>query len=146
MVFKVIKNNFLSKKSSILLLISLFLIIFGCKEEQKMTYIYSDSYNNNYSLCDRILEFTPVTSTESSSGIYSKRKGFKLKLTPEYNKKLLAAFCSAVENKGGHLEKRLMGSGFLKTKESNIETVYLLSRRSVEKIAIDKLLKKIDSE
>ena len=138
------RTNFL--RSRILILLVLFFVLAGCEKDQTMAYIYSDSSNNNYALKGRILEFTPVTSNRSSSGVYQGRKGFKLKVTAAYNEKLIEAFSQAVANKKAHLEKRLMGSGFIKIKENNGESIYLLSARAVEKIAIDKLLREIKSE
>lgn len=94
---------------------------------------FADGNNNHYSLkvlasdSSCLLEYTPVTASESSSGIYSGVKPLKVNLSLETGERIRSQVHDLFAKKELHSQSRMMMTGLFILKEKAGELRFICS-------------------
>ncbi len=99
---------------------------------------YGDGSGNQYFIEPDSIEYIPIKSHQSSSGIYNGGDHVKKTITQHQYEAILSIFNEAVANEASHVKDRVKGSGAITIRK---ETSHLLSPNSENLSEIEKILK-----
>ncbi len=106
------------------------------------TYTYYDAARNKYVLVRTELEYIPVNSKESSSGMYSGGTYESKKLIEKEYKELIQLFHAALADKKAQTNKNIKPNAAVEISIGNKKTNFLLKSTSAINISINNFLKK----
>ncbi len=105
---------------------------------------YADGSGNSYVIMEdreKTLEYNPVKPEFSSSGVYDGGIYVKKTITDSQYTQIRSVLRDALQNKLIHIENRVMGSGLITIQESGTTRSCILKPNSLERRAIESLLK-----
>jgi hypothetical protein len=110
-------------------------------------YSYLDGSGNKYNIIKNEIEYIPVKPGLSSSGTYDGGEYLKFEITEDDYEKVIAVLNNAINNKGIHIENRVMMSGMIIVKESNdVKSKIIIAPKSDIKAEIENLLYSLVNE
>jgi len=99
---------------------------------------YSDGNGNTWQIEGLKVTYHPVTTIESSSGIYDGGDPLSIEISEEDLTRLLEMFDAGFRNRTFRLEKRALGSGQIsKTIDGEQKVTVILAMRSPDKLNIE---------
>ncbi len=107
------------------------------------TYTYYDAARNKYVLNGNELEYIPVNTKESSSGMYSGGTYESKLLTEKESMNLVSLFKAALTDKKAHTNKNIKPNTGIEITIGRKKMDFLLKSTSVINISINNFLKQI---
>ena len=106
-------------------------------------YTYFDGTRNKYVLTRNELEYIPVNTKESSSGIYSGGTYESSLLTNTDLKKLVSLFKTAEANKAAQTNKNIKPNATVEISNGNKTNLFLLKSAAAINILLNNFLKQL---
>lgn len=128
----------------ILLFISIIfvsLVVSGCSNKEQKTYRYLDGNGNKYTISEKTLEYLPLDTASSSSGLYDGGVYKKINISAVDYKKIVSLFEQAITDTSIHIENRVMESGLIVVEKNNQSTSFIIKPGSDKKSQIEQTLK-----
>jgi len=102
---------------------------------------YGDGNGNQYIIEQDTIEYNPIKSKFSSSGIYDGGDYVKKKITQQQYNKIASIFKKAIANKASHIKNRVKLSGAITMQEGKVVKSCILGPNSDELNEIEIILK-----
>lgn len=94
--------------------------------QKELHYNYADGNGNWYKVFENSIQYIPVQSNQSSSGVYSGGEPWESKITLNDFKEFEVLFQQAMKDKSSHISERLMGSSLIKKQKMGKAMVCIL--------------------
>ncbi len=133
----------MKKYISITLLMLVVFINVKANNNIDTTYTYYDAARNKYVLAGNELEYIPVNTKESSSGIYSGGTYESKVLTEKECKELVSYFKNALANKKAQTNKNIKPNAAVEISIGNKKINFLLLATSTYNISLNNYLKQL---
>lgn len=111
-------------------------------KNEPINYRYTDGNNNTYFITPTSVDYQPIDKMMSSSGNYDGGEPVKKEIDEAQYTAIQLAINAAIENTASHIEKRQMGSGWIRAEGKS----YKIAFRAKEKAEIERVLKGVIEE
>ncbi|KKW42815.1 MAG: hypothetical protein UY92_C0003G0021 [Candidatus Magasanikbacteria bacterium GW2011_GWA2_56_11] len=115
----------------------------GCLRASAPVYRYSDGSGNTYVITggkQKQLEYVPVKSSQSSSGVYSGGEPVRKAIAETEYADIVSRLESGVQNTAAHIDNRRLTSGLIELEKNGSEKSYILAPASPEMLSIEQAL------
>ena len=112
---------------------------------ERNSYVYTDGNANAYWIhpASMTIEYDPITTAESSSGMYSGGAYVKKAISRTQFDALAILFERAAQNKTIHIQDPVKGSGVMTITTGMEIKEFILDQDAAEKVEIEKMLKEL---